>query len=126
METANDEQFKKFKKYNIIADSEDPKAIKFYNDMGYRMRGAKKFAGSRLSYTKKVKRFKRIICAPCCINVIRELKNLTYKKDKQGNLVYDDFNIDPHTLSAIWYALDRVDIADPKEITTNTRKGSRY
>nr|DAN88799.1 MAG TPA: terminase large subunit [Caudoviricetes sp.] len=126
METANDEQFKKFKKYNIISDNEDPKAIKFYNNMGYRMRGAKKFAGSRLSYTKKVKRFKRIICAPCCINVIRELKNLTYKKDKQGNLVYDDFNIDPHTLSAIWYALDRVDIADPKEITTNTRKGSRY
>ena len=123
LETANDEDFKRFKKYQIIADSEDPKAIQFYRDMGFKMRKAKKFPGSRLSYTRKMRRFKKIICAPCCKNTIRELKDLTYKKDKQGNLIYDDFNIDPHTLSAIWYALDLVTVADVKEIKTNSRKG---
>ena len=51
------------------------------------------------------------------------IKDLTYKRDKQGNLIYDDFNIDPHTLSAIWYALDLVTVADIKEIKTNSRKG---
>ena len=86
------------------------------------MRKAKKFAGSRLSYTRKIKRFKKIICAPKCINTIRELKDLTYKKDKQGNIIYDDFNIDPHTLSAIWYALDNVEVVDEKH-NYNSRKG---
>ena len=47
---------------------------------------------------------------------------LTYKKDKQGNIIYDDFNIDPHTLSAIWYALDNVEVVDEKH-NYNSRKG---
>lgn len=123
LETVNDDDFKKYKKYMIIADSEDPKAIKYYRDMGFRMRGAKKYAGSRLSYTRKIKRFRKIICAPCCINTIRELKDLTYRKDRQGNVIYDDFNIDPHTLSAIWYALDDITVADEKEMKNNSRRG---
>lgn len=123
MDTVNDDEFKRYKKYVIVADCEDPKAIQFYRDMGYRMRKSKKFAGSRLSYTRKIKRFKRIICAPCCINTIRELKDLTYKKDKQGNVIYDNFNIDPHTLSAIWYALDNVTVADEKQYISNSKKG---
>lgn len=122
LETVNDDDFKKYKKYVICADSEDPKAIQFYRNMGYRMRKAKKFAGSRLSYTRKIKRFSKIICAPKCINTIRELNDLTYKKDKQGNIIYDDFNIDPHTLSAIWYALDNVEVVDEKH-NYNSRKG---
>lgn len=126
MDTANDEDFKKFKKYYIIADSEDPKAIAFYNQMGYRMRGAKKFPGSRLSYTRKIKRFSKIICAPQCKNTIRELKDLSYDVDKDGNTIPDEFNIDPHTFSAIWYALDVVEVTDLKHNYTNTRKGDFY
>ena len=60
-------------------------------------------------------RFKKIICSSECKNVIRELKDLTYKKDAKGNVVYDQFNIDPHSFSAIWYALDTVTVADPKD-----------
>lgn len=125
MDTVNDEDFKKFKKYYIIADSEDPKAIAFYRQMGYRMRGAKKFPGSRLSYTRKIKRFSKIICAPQCINTIRELKYLTYAQDKDGNTIPDEFNIDPHTLSAIWYALDIVEVVDLKHNYTS-KKGSIF
>lgn len=107
----------------IKADAAEPKAIKYYRKSGIRMVPAKKFPGSRLAYTKKVKRFKKIICSPKCINAIRELRNLTYAKDKNGEFIYDEFNIDPHTLSAIWYALDTYDVADLKEEKRNTRKG---
>ena len=46
-----------------------------------------------------------------------------YKEDTNGNLIYDEFNIDPHTFSAIWYALDDVTVADVKERKNNSRKG---
>ena len=100
----------------IVADNEDPKAIAYYRQNGFRMRPCvNKFAGSRLSNTRKVKRFKRIYVHPDCVNTIRELKDLTYKKDTHGNVMYDQFNIDPHTFSAIWYGLDTVTVADAKD-----------
>lgn len=100
----------------IIADNEDPKAISYYRQQGFPIRACRnKFAGSRLSNTRKIKRFRKIIVSPKCKNTIRELKDLTYKKDPKGNVVYDQFNIDPHTFSAIWYGLDNVTVADVKD-----------
>lgn len=107
----------------IIADCEDPKAIAYYRQSGYVMKGCTKFAGSRLSNTRKIKRFKKIICSPKCKNTIRELRDLTYKKDAKGNVIYDEFNIDPHTFSAIWYALNDYTVADLKERKSNARRG---
>lgn len=109
----------------IIADAEDPKAIQYYRQMGYRMKKCKKFAGSRLANTRKIKRFKRIICSPKCKNCIRELRDLTYKKDSKGNVIYDEFSIDPHTFSALWYALDNYNVADLKIRESNSVKGGR-
>ena len=79
------------------------------------MGGAKKFQGSRLQNTKKVKRFKKIICSDNCTNIIQELKDLTYAVDKNGEIIENEFNIDPHTFSAIWYGLDGYEVADIKE-----------
>lgn len=108
----------------IVADNEDPKAISYYRQCGYPIRACRnKFHGSRLSNTRKIKRFRRIFISPKCKNTIRELRDLTYKKDKQGNMLYDEFNIDPHTFSAIWYALDMVTVADVKEKHFNSKKG---
>lgn len=108
----------------IVADNEDPKAIMYYRQNGYQIRGCRnKFAGSRLSNTRKVKRFKKIVCSPKCKNVIRELKDLTYLKKPNGDTVYDEFNIDPHSFSAIWYALDTVTVADIKDKDFNSRSG---
>lgn len=98
----------------IRADSAEPKTIQFYRQQGFNITKARKFAGSRVQYTKKVKRFKRIICSSNCINVIKELQELTYKIDKDGNIVEDEFEIDPHTLSAIWYGLDGYEVSDLK------------
>lgn len=121
--TAKELEEEGFMDENIVADCEDPKAIQFYRQTGFKIRGCKKFKGSRLSNTKKVKRFKKIICSPNCINTIRELKYLTYKQEN-GKIIYDQFNIDPHTFSAIWYGLDRYSVADVKEIKRNSRSGN--
>ena len=108
----------------LIADNEDPKAIAYYKQNGFKIRACRnKFAGSRLSNTRKVKRFKKIVVSPKCKNTIRELKDLTYKKDSKGNVIYDQFNIDPHTFSAIWYALDNVTVADLKDRKFNSKAG---
>ena len=125
----DDKTSKELKQYGmdkeqIIADCEDPKAIAFYRQEGFRMRGCHKYAGSRLANTRKCKRFRRIICSPRCTNCIRELSTLIYAKDNQDRVIYDEFNIDPHTFSAIWYALDNYEVADIKYIPRNSRKGS--
>lgn len=112
-------------KVQIVADCEDPKAIQFYRQVGFRMRGCHKFPGSRLANTRKCKRFHKIICSPECTNAIREMSTLVYAKDSNGNLVYDEFNIDPHTFSAIWYGLDNYTVADIKYIPRNSRRGER-
>lgn len=98
----------------IRADSAEPKTIAYYRQMGFNMQPAKKFAGSRLQYTKKIKRFKKIVCSSNCVNVKSELEDLTYAVDKNGEIIEDQFNIDPHTFSAIWYALDDYEVADMK------------
>lgn len=95
-----------FSKELIKADSAEPKTIAYFRQQGFNMRKAKKYKGSRVQYTKKVQRFKKIIVSDQCPNTIRELQYLTFKKDKSGQIIRDQFSIDPHTLSAIWYALD--------------------
>ena len=112
----------------IKADCAEPKAIQYYKQEGFKMRGCKKLAdkkteGSRIANTKKCKRFKRIICSSDCKNTIKELKDLTYKKKNDGTLDYGHFDIDPHTFSAIWYALDDYTVADTKKRIQNSRKG---
>ena len=109
------EDIKEYKNKLIIADNAEPKSISFYQQLGFKMIACKKFAGSRTSNTKKVKRFKNIYCSTECKNTIKELKHLTYKKDKKGNIIEDEFNIDAHTFSAIWYALDGYEVTDLKQ-----------
>ncbi|MBU8788031.1 PBSX family phage terminase large subunit [Bacillus sp. JJ353] len=108
------EDLKDLKRVLIKADSAEPKTIRFFRQQGFLMKAAKKFQGSRLQYTKKVKRFKKIICSDQCPDVIRELKDLTFAVDKDGNIIEDEFNIDPHTFSAIWYGLDDYEVSNLK------------
>lgn len=107
----------------IKSDCAEPKSIRYYQQQGFNMRGARKFQGSRTQYTKKVKRFHKIFCSDVCINVIEELKELAYKTDKDGEIIEDEFNIDPHTLSAIWYALDDYEVSDLKNYGLINVKG---
>lgn len=116
------------KNEEVKADNAEPKAIQYYRKQGFNMRPCRKMCdkkseGSRIANTKKLKRFRRIICSSSCANTIRELKDLTYKKNKDGSLNYGQFNIDPHTFSAIWYALDDYIVADLKEVKNHSYKG---
>lgn len=108
------EDIAKWKDILIKADCAEPKAIRYYRQQGFRMRPCHKFKGSRAMYTKKVKRFHRIICADTCKAVIQELQDLTFAEDKNGEIIEDEFSIDPHTLSAIWYGLDDYEVSDLK------------
>lgn len=112
-----------YKNRLITADCAEPKAIQYYNQEGFNMRPCNKYAASKLENTRKVKRFRKIICSPTCYNCIRELRTLTYAKDRQGVTIYDQFNIDPHTFSAIWYALDNYTVADIKFKGRNHKLG---
>lgn len=112
-----------YKKLMIKADSAEPKTIAYFRQRRFRVLGAKKGPGSRLQNTKKVKRFKKIICSDACPDVIRELKNLTFAKDKKGKIIEDEFNIDPHTFSAIWYGLDDYEVASIKGHNAGRKTG---
>lgn len=129
-DTTDDKTAKDIKEFKetrelIRADAAEPKTIKYFNQEGFIMVGAKKGPGSRLQNTKKMKRFKKIIVSKNCPNTIRELKNLTYKLDRQGHIIPDEFNIDPHTFSAMWYGLDGYEVADIKEKAKERPTGVR-
>lgn len=108
------DDIEKWKNVLIKADCAEPKAIKYYKQRGFRMKACKKFQGSREMYTKKVKRFRKIVCSDKCQNIIDELQDLTFSVDKDGEIIEDEFSIDPHTLSAIWYGLDDYEVSDLK------------
>ncbi len=109
----------------IRADSAEPKTIVYYQRQGFRMIGAKKFPGSRVQNIKKIKRFSRIVISDSCVNTVSELSGLCYGKDKNGCILPDQFNIDPHTLSAIWYGLDGFELSDVKNSVNYSGKGKR-
>lgn len=98
----------------IFVDCSEPKTISYLRLRGLNALPCKKFAGSVLSNIKKIKRFKKIYCSSKCRNVIKELRNLTYKVNRQGNVVENEFNIDSHTFDAIAYSLDGYEVANVK------------
>ena len=116
-------ELESLKNVKIVADSAEPKAIAYYRKRGFNMRPCTKFAGSRLDNVRKIKRFKKIICSKDCPNTIKELQNLVYFVDNNGKMIYDKFNIDPHTFSAMWYGLDRYEVVDAKVRKHNSWKG---
>lgn len=114
------EDIKKFRESHelIFGDAAEPKTIQYYRQQGFNMqpctKATKNNEGSRIQNTKKMRRFKHIYCSDECQAVIDELQDLVYKEDKNGELIEDEFNIDPHTFSALWYALDRFEFVDFK------------
>ena len=98
----------------IYGDSAEPKTIAYYQQCGFNMYPCTKFPGSRLQNTKKIQRFKKVIILDNCPNTYEELNDLVFAKDKNGHIIPDKFNIDPHSFSAIWYALDDYQVCDFK------------
>lgn len=102
----------------IFGDASEPKTLQYYRQQGFNMapctKATKNGVGSRIQNTKKMRRFKHIYCSNECTPVIDELQDLVYAEDKNGDIIEGEFNIDPHTFSALWYALDRFEFVDLK------------
>lgn len=102
----------------IRCDSAEPKAIRYLQKRGFNAIACKKWNGgtkhARLDNTRKIKRFKRIICSDACKFAIMELADLTFAQDAKGGTLEDEFNRDSHILSAAWYGLDSYDVANLK------------
>lgn len=116
---ANDLINEGFKGQVVRVDSAEPKTIAYLQSKGIVALPCKKYKGSVLQNIKKIKRFKKIYVSNKCVNTLKELKNLTYKTDKKGDIIEDTFNIDAHTFDSIAYALDTYNVEDLKAFNRN-------
>ena len=94
----------------IIADSAEQKSIEEIKRMGIpRIRPAVKGQGSVLQGIQKLQQY-QIVVNPSCANVITELQNYSWTKDKQTN-EYINTPIDKynHCIDALRYSLQCVD-----------------
>lgn len=103
-----------FSKSIICADSAEQKSIDEIKKMGIqRIKPCVKGKGSILQGIQKIQQYELIV-SPSCKNVIEELNNYSWKKDKNTNEYInepiDDFN---HCLDALRYSLQCVDVRSP-------------
>jgi phage terminase large subunit len=102
--------YKGYGKEVIIADSAEQKSIEEIKRAGVvRIKAAAKGKGSILQGIQKLQQYKLLI-NPKCQNLITELQNYSWKKDKQSNEYInepqDSFN---HCIDALRYSLQCVD-----------------
>ncbi|MBQ6852386.1 MAG: PBSX family phage terminase large subunit [Oscillospiraceae bacterium] len=94
--------------FNIICDSEEPKSVSDYRDLGLPARGAKKGPGS-VEYGFKWLQSRTIVIDPKRTpSAYNEIVNYEYERDKDGNVVsgYPDEN--DHAISALRYAYEPI------------------
>ena len=107
---ANMIKYKGFSKSEIIADSSEPKSIEELKRLGIsRVKPAYKPSGSILTGIQRLQQFE-IIVHPTCFNIIVELENYCWDKNKvDGNMMnkpIDSFN---HALDSLRYSLQIID-----------------
>lgn len=94
-------------KYNrLIVDSSRPELIEELVRNGIRAYASRKGAGSVLDGLQKIKSFKNVYISDKCKQVLEDFAEFSHKKDKNGEFIEDEFNIDSHTIDAIRYALE--------------------
>lgn len=102
---ANMLKYKQVHKYEIIADSADPKTIAELKHQGVRrIRGSKKGKDSIMNGVKKIQEYK-IIVHPCCCNAIVELSNYVWAT-KDGKTLDKPVDAFCHILDALRYSLE--------------------
>ncbi|WP_424244370.1 phage terminase large subunit [Elusimicrobium posterum] len=90
------------KKFEMIADSEDPNRIKEIEDEGYNVYGAKKT--KVFGEVNQVKKYK-IHVLESSKNLISELKNYSWKKDSTGKILDEAEKVNDHAMDALRYAV---------------------
>lgn len=91
----------------VIGDSEDPRTINEFNELGLRVIGAKKGPGSIDHGIKWLQDLEEIIVDPYrCPNTKREFTGYELEKDKNGNFKGSYPDKDNHTIDATRYSLE--------------------
>jgi len=94
--------------WEIRCDAAEPKTIAELKKGGFYARPCKKGVGSVKNGIKKLQGFDNIYIVESCKNVWREFNTLEHPKDdRTGKVNEDKYNIDPHTVDAMRYALDK-------------------
>jgi len=97
----------KNKHREIIADNARPETTEEIRRAGFKIISCEKGAGSILDGLQKLRSFYKIIVSDKCINTYRELTELCHEKDKNGNYIENKFTLDPHTVDAMRYGLEK-------------------
>lgn len=119
-EIAQDIHNKGLSRVKIHCDSAEPRTIKFFQTRGLRVTPAKKGAGSVESGIAFLQN-NQIIVHPSCKNVINELENYVYLKDKKtGEYIEKTEHAYSHTLDALRYAYG--DIYYSRTMSTMNKK----
>lgn len=91
----------------VVADSEDPRTINEFNELGLRVVGAKKGPGSVEHGIKWLQDLDEIIIDPFrCPNAKREFTGYELEKDKNGNFKGSYPDKDNHTIDGTRYSLE--------------------
>lgn len=97
------------KHVHIWADAAEPKSIaEIGRDTGLNIRASNKSAptrGSRLTFQLQWVQGWRLYITKASTNIIREARNYTWAKDRDGNLVNEPIDTWNHALDAMRYAL---------------------
>lgn len=110
--------YKQLHKYDIVADSAEPKTIEELRRKGIRrIRGARKGKDSINAGIKKIQEYK-VIIHPSCTNTIIEFSNYVWDK-KDGNLTDKAIDDYCHIIDALRYSLEYIDI---NKVTIKSKK----
>ena len=108
----------------ITADSAEPKTVEEIKRAGVKIKPADKGQGSVKEGIRKLQEFDNIFIFNHCKNSIREFTVLEHPKNEQTGL-YDEnkYNIDPHTVDAVRYGLEKFKHFDYKSRVTKKPMG---
>lgn len=99
-------------KYNggrkIVADSAEPKSIKYFKNNGVRIKAAEKGPGSIEYGIKRLKDYE-IIIHKDCINTKNEFSLYKYKENKSGEVLPVPVDKNNHIIDSIRYATEELD-----------------
>ncbi|MGL4997893.1 MAG: PBSX family phage terminase large subunit, partial [Cetobacterium sp.] len=100
--------------HNIIADSSRPELIEEIKRSGIRIKKTKKGPGSVKEGIQKLRSFNKIIIGDNLLELHKEIKDLTFKTDKDGIVREDEFSWDCHYFDAMFYAIEDYRFAQRK------------
>lgn len=90
----------------MSCDSAEPDRIKTWQKRGYNAFGVKKYQGSVKAQIDYLKMFKKIYIDVSCVNTIKEVKQWSWKQNKNGNYTDEPVIIFDDAMACLRYSKD--------------------